>query len=279
MDTETGVWRSDGVEVIEQGTNTTHTHCQSTHLTEFAGGFIVLPPTIDFDYAFANASFEKNALIYMTVIGVTCLYILLAIWAVYADRLDKLKTGICVLSDTGSGPLGLSIESTYLYEFMVLTGARNGAATDSKVTVLSFRGSTPDDLAELMFDFLFRFPWTKVSFILSGEKGKSDVRSFSSSSSDSNRKILRRGGMDSFIIGVQRWEKSSSATWSSFRFQRSFTVWDGLWCFLRPLGPLTYLRVWHDNSGSGDMASWFLKCVIVHDLQTREMSYFICHSG
>lgn len=158
MDTETGVWRSDGVEVIEQGTNTTHTHCQSTHLTEFAGGFIVLPPTIDFDYAFANASFEKNALIYMTVIGVTCLYILLAIWAVYADRLDKLKTGICVLTDTGSGPLGLSMESTYLYEFMVLTGARNGAGTDFKVTVLSFRGSTPDDLAELSFDFLFRFP-------------------------------------------------------------------------------------------------------------------------
>ena len=53
-------------------------------------------------------------------------------------------------------------------------------------------------------------------------------------------------------------------------------MWDDLWCFVRPLGPLTYLRVWHDNSGSGDMASWFLKCVIVHDLQTREMSYFIC---
>ena len=34
--------------------------------------------------------------------------------------------------------------------------------------------------------------------------------------------------------------------------------------------------MWHDNSGRGGMASWFLKCVIVHDLQTRENFYFIC---
>ena len=129
MDMESGVWRSDGLEVIEEGTNTTPTHCQSNHVTEFAGGFIVLPPPIDLDYAFANASFEKNALIYMTVIGVTCLYIVLAIWAFYMDRLDKLKTGICVLADNGAG---LS-QSFYLYEFIVLTGARNGAGTDSKV--------------------------------------------------------------------------------------------------------------------------------------------------
>ena len=44
----------------------------------------------------------------------------------------------------------------------------------------------------------------------------------------------------------------------------------------RPLGDLTYLRVWHDNSGKQNMASWFLKYVIVHDLQTREKYYFIC---
>ena len=42
------------------------------------------------------------------------------------------------------------------------------------------------------------------------------------------------------------------------------------------MGDLTYLRVWHDNSGKGSKASWFLKYVIVHDLQTREKYYFIC---
>jgi polycystin 1L2 len=37
------------------------------------------------------------------------------------------------------------------------------------------------------------------------------------------------------------------------------------------------MRIWHDNSGSGDDASWFLKYIIVHDLQTRQKFYFICY--
>ena len=132
MDEATSSWRSDGVEVIEDGTNTTCTHCVTEHLTEFAGGFIVLPPPIDFNYAFANASFVQNALIYMTVVGVTALYILLAIWAFYADRKDKLKTGICVLSDNNQN---LTVESSYYYEIMVYTGTRKNAATDSNVSL------------------------------------------------------------------------------------------------------------------------------------------------
>ena len=36
------------------------------------------------------------------------------------------------------------------------------------------------------------------------------------------------------------------------------------------------MRVWHDNRGGSD-ASWFLKFIIVHDLQTREKFYFICN--
>lgn len=37
------------------------------------------------------------------------------------------------------------------------------------------------------------------------------------------------------------------------------------------------MRIWHDNSGPGRTASWFLKFIIVHDLQTREKFYFICN--
>ena len=45
----------------------------------------------------------------------------------------------------------------------------------------------------------------------------------------------------------------------------------------RPLGSLTAVKIWHDNSGkTGNEASWYLKHVIIHDLQTREKSYFIC---
>jgi polycystin 1L2 len=37
-----------------------------------------------------------------------------------------------------------------------------------------------------------------------------------------------------------------------------------------PLGPLLYLRIWHDNSGIKDKASWYLNMINVMDLQTGE---------
>ena len=38
----------------------------------------------------------------------------------------------------------------------------------------------------------------------------------------------------------------------------------------KPLGELTYLRIWHDNTGIGDYASWFLTTVIIKDMQVKE---------
>jgi hypothetical protein len=38
------------------------------------------------------------------------------------------------------------------------------------------------------------------------------------------------------------------------------------------------MKIWHDNSGDGDFASWFMKYIIVHDLQSRERFYFICQN-
>jgi PLAT/LH2 domain-containing protein len=35
------------------------------------------------------------------------------------------------------------------------------------------------------------------------------------------------------------------------------------------------MRVWHDNSGLGNKASWFLKYIVLRDLQTMEKSHFI----
>ncbi|CAF4336013.1 unnamed protein product, partial [Adineta steineri] len=43
-----------------------------------------------------------------------------------------------------------------------------------------------------------------------------------------------------------------------------------------PLGPLLYVRVWHDNSGQKGKASWFLNMINVMDLQTGERNYFLC---
>jgi hypothetical protein len=38
---------------------------------------------------------------------------------------------------------------------------------------------------------------------------------------------------------------------------------------------MNYIRIWHDNSGPGASASWFLKYLIIRDLQTMEKCHFI----
>lgn len=45
----------------------------------------------------------------------------------------------------------------------------------------------------------------------------------------------------------------------------------------RPLGPLTYLRIWHDNSGKGPNASWYLSFVVFRDVQTGDKYEFIAN--
>ena len=37
----------------------------------------------------------------------------------------------------------------------------------------------------------------------------------------------------------------------------------------RCLGPLRYFRIWHDNSGIGTGASWYLDRVVVTDLSSQ----------
>ena len=45
----------------------------------------------------------------------------------------------------------------------------------------------------------------------------------------------------------------------------------------RPLQNLLAIKIWHNNCGkTPNEASWYLKHIIVHDLQTRDKSYFIC---
>ena len=36
------------------------------------------------------------------------------------------------------------------------------------------------------------------------------------------------------------------------------------------------MKIWHDNSGHGNKASWFLKHIIIHDLQTTQKYFFPC---
>jgi hypothetical protein len=40
--------------------------------------------------------------------------------------------------------------------------------------------------------------------------------------------------------------------------------------FCRPLGPLQFVRIWHDNSGIREMQPWYLAYIIIYDIQTGE---------
>ncbi|CAH1233479.1 PKD1L3 [Branchiostoma lanceolatum] len=44
------------------------------------------------------------------------------------------------------------------------------------------------------------------------------------------------------------------------------------------LGEVTSLHIWHDNSGEGDTSSWFLRTLLVRDVETDAMYYFICNN-
>ena len=141
LDTQTSMWSSYGMEILSD-TNLTHTHCQSNHLTTFAGGFLVLPPAIDFSYVWANASFLQNPVIYSTVIALICLYILLGIWSRWMDNKDDQKQGFTVIFTENSE--FCMDESTikgakyYAYEMIVYTGSRPNSGTKSNVSFILF---------------------------------------------------------------------------------------------------------------------------------------------
>jgi Kef-type K+ transport system membrane component KefB len=78
-------------------TNEDQTECLTNHLTTFAGGWIVLPAPINWNYVFANLSFVQNLTIYITMIIILILYIIIMIYARYKDKKDieKVKIKIC----------------------------------------------------------------------------------------------------------------------------------------------------------------------------------------
>ena len=80
-------------------TNHRQTQCFSTHLTTFAGGFLVLPAPVNWNYVFANADFAKNKTIYITLIIVCVLYILLILFARFKDRKDIEKVRTATQTD------------------------------------------------------------------------------------------------------------------------------------------------------------------------------------
>ncbi|CAF1019415.1 unnamed protein product [Rotaria sordida] len=86
---------------------------------------------------------------------------------------------------------------------------------------------------------------SNINFIISGESSDSGMRRLT----DGKIVEFPAGSVRNFVMSVEA-----------------------------PLGPLLYLRVWHDNSGLKRKASWFLNMINVMDLQTGEKDYFICNN-
>lgn len=59
--------------------------CATNHLTPFGGGLIVPPNKIDFDYVFANASFENNISIYVSLLLIFAVFAVLLVACRWMD--------------------------------------------------------------------------------------------------------------------------------------------------------------------------------------------------
>ncbi|XP_066269369.1 polycystin-1-like protein 2 [Branchiostoma lanceolatum] len=84
---------------------------------------------------------------------------------------------------------------------------------------------------------------SKIAFLLCGENADTGVRIF-----DDKKDLFKAGSVNKFLMSTPR-----------------------------DLGSLTHMRIWHDNSGKWEHASWFLGRVKVHDLRTEQMSQFLCN--
>lgn len=112
---------------IYSDTNIFTSHCKTTHLTQFAGGLVVVPSQIDFAYFAQNASPGKNPTIYAVVLTLACIYVIFLAWALLFDVKDSKRLAVNILPDNMFGDV-------YSYEIIVFTGSRKDAATDSKVS-------------------------------------------------------------------------------------------------------------------------------------------------
>ena len=178
---EKNQWKSDGL-LVGPSTTMWMTQCFSSHLTKFASGLTIIPESIDWRYVFANAGFNRNKTIYVTIIVIVIIYLLLMIYSKYKDRKDVEKLGVTPLGDNQR-------EDQYLYQVIVFTGQRKDSGTKSRVRI----GIEQFEREEKGF-------CVQVHLILYGEDEQTTVRMLV----DPRRAILQRGGIDAFLLAVPK---------------------------------------------------------------------------
>jgi len=128
FDANTGKWLSNGMDIYED-TSLEYTHCMSNHLTAFAGGLVILPSTINFQYIFAEHLLSKSLLSILIIIIITCIYILFALWSRYMDIQDVKKMNLVACKDNDPN-------HSYFYEVIIFTGIKDKSGTKSKVFLI-----------------------------------------------------------------------------------------------------------------------------------------------
>jgi hypothetical protein len=186
FDTNTGKWYSNGMDIYED-TNLEKTHCLSNHLTSFAGGLVILPSEINYQYVFTDPELVKSLLLVIFIILITCIYILFAIWSRFMDIQDEKKMNLVLLKDNDK-------KDSYFYEFIVFTGTKSESGTQSKVLLLisyRFYGFNP-----------LIIPKTKKVYVnINGDFNETGIRCLNEGY---EKRVLKQSSIDSFLINVKR---------------------------------------------------------------------------
>ncbi len=124
FNTSSEVWEAIGVTI--HNTTKLISACNVSHLTSFGSGWFAQVNTIDFEFIFAEASFQDNLTIYMCLIVTFTVYFFALAWACWNDRKDAKRLPVPVLLDNNP-------EEAYFYEIVVETGPLTSHATTSKI--------------------------------------------------------------------------------------------------------------------------------------------------
>jgi hypothetical protein len=108
---------------------------------------------------------------------------------------------------------------------------------------------------------------SKVFININGDSNESGIRCLNE---DNDKRVLKQSSIDSFLISVKKYKHLNS-----FLFLKKFLIKLSI-SKTSSLGSLNFMKIWHDNSGYEDNASWFMKYIIVYDLETKDKFYFVC---
>ncbi|XP_067929649.1 uncharacterized protein [Watersipora subatra] len=166
-------------------------------------------------------------------------------WIVAPNTIDFT---ILDFEPSNNATIYVTLAGTFTLYIVFVLWARHADKKDqAKLGTILMRGNNPHD--RYLYDVTVKTgartnagTKSRVYFMASGELGETSVRPLNSL----KKETLQRGQTDTYLMATPR-----------------------------SLGQIQYIRIWHDNSGSGASASWFLNHVLIRDIQSNEKWCFI----